>query len=117
MQSEIWEYDRGFYKVYLENAEIKRKITSWDGCKETVRQHCHYFHPDGKIGWDIIFPGKYYDKIARLLGLPLKAKNQNRVDHGRKLGEKAATEDRLGLKTGKTMDLPIVKSPNLAYIA
>lgn len=94
MEPKIWEWYRGFYKVYLEDSNIKRQIASLKGCRE----HCSYFLPNGKKGWDVIFPANHYDKIAALLGLPLKQKNSNRVANGKKLGAAAAKDNRLAIK-------------------
>jgi len=96
MESEIWKWYRGYYKVYLEDSELKRRIAGMKGCKE----HCKYSHPDGRLGWDVIFPTKLYNTIAKLASLPLKKKNLNRVQHGRTLGSRAVTENRLGIKKG-----------------
>lgn len=82
MKVEIWSWCRGFYKICLEDSEKKRQIASWKDCRE----HCKYFLPDGRLGWDIIFPAKYYNRIAELVGLPLKAKNSKRVEQGKKIG-------------------------------
>jgi hypothetical protein len=96
MKPKIWDWIRGFYKVYLEDSCLKRQIASLKGCKE----HCSYFLPDGKKGWDVIFPAHHYDKIAALVGLPLKQKNSNRVANGIKLGAAAIIENRLAIKKG-----------------
>jgi hypothetical protein len=94
VQSEIWVWYRGFYKVYLTDAGIKRQIAGWQGCRE----HGKYFLSDGRLGWDIIFPSKYYDKVAGLVFLPPKKKNMKRVLNGRKIGQLAVEKDRLGLQ-------------------
>jgi len=94
MDSEIWEWFRGYYKVYLEDSKVKRQIASWDECKE----HCKYFHSDGRLGWDIIFPSRLFNRIAKLVSLPLKRKNMKRVLHGQILGEQAVVENRLEIK-------------------
>jgi len=96
MRSEIWEWYRGYYKVYLEDSVIKRQITGWGECKE----HCYYFHLDGKRGWDVIFPSKLYNRVAKLVSLPLKQKNLKRVQLGRMLGGRAVAENRLEIKKG-----------------
>ena len=63
----------------------------------------YVFHPDGRLGWDIIFSAKYYNKIARLLLLPLKQKNKNRVKHAQRLGKLAVEQNRLEIKKGSVI--------------
>jgi len=94
MKSEIWPWYRGFYKVYLEDSEKKRQIAGWQGCKE----HCKYFLPDGRQGWDVIFPSRLYDKVARIVSLPLKKRNPKRVLHAQRLGLRAKFENRLEIQ-------------------
>lgn len=85
MTPEIWPYYRGFYKVYTENYEAVRKIASWEGC----RRSCTYYTQNGKLfGWDLIFPSKLYNKVARLVGLPLKRKNPSRQKQGQIMADK-----------------------------
>jgi len=93
MENEIWEYGKGIYKVYLEDRVIRDKIKKFEGCCV----HGRYYHPNGTLGWDLIFPGKYYDRIADLVGLPMRKKNINRVRHGKKLGKLAVAKNVLGL--------------------
>ena len=50
-----------------------------------------------EIGWDFLFPGEIYDRVAGLLGLPKQKKNARRVAHGKKLGEMAGANDHLKL--------------------
>lgn len=79
MENEIWFYYRGFYKAYIQDYKIKQKLDDWKDCKI----QCSYFMPGGKNGWDYVFPAKKYSRIAKLLNLPLKKKNQNRVFAGK----------------------------------
>jgi len=95
MKSEIWAYYRGYFKVYTEDYETKQKIASWNGCKHS---NTYYNRYGQLIGWDLIFPSKLYNKVAQLLGLPMRAKNHNRVNQGKKLGLLAKDKDFLGLQ-------------------
>ncbi len=80
MSELIWFWSRGFYKVYIDKYELKEKISKW----KEAKLHCHYYYPKGKKGWDFIIPSKYYNRVAKELGLPLKSKNGNRVKSGQK---------------------------------
>jgi hypothetical protein len=98
MEPEIWLYYRGFYKVYTEDYEAMKKITSWQGCKRS----CIYSNYKGQVfGWDLIFPSRLYNKVAKTVGLPLRAKNPNRVSQGKKLGQLAKENDFLGLQNNE----------------
>jgi len=79
-QEIIWPWHRGYYKVYVDDYQIKRKISKWGEAK----LHCHYYYPDGKNAWDFIIPSKLYNRAADELGLPRKAKNKNRIKCGKK---------------------------------
>ena len=95
MQPEIWPYYRGYYKVYTEDYDVVRKIASWEGC----RRSCTYYAQNGRLfGWDLIFPSNLYNKVARLVGLPARPKDPNRVAHGEKLGRLAKENDVLRLQ-------------------
>ncbi len=95
MKSEIWPYYRGLYKVYTEDYEAVKKIASWQDCKKS----CTYHNRKGQVfGWDLIFPAKLYNRVAGLVGLPLRVKNSNRVKQGEKLGQLAKEKDFLGLQ-------------------
>ena len=79
MNNEIWFYEQGYYKAYFENRKIKNKLDFWKDC----RVGCQYYYPQGKRGWDYILDSRLYNKVAKLLGLPLKLKNKNRVLAGK----------------------------------
>ena len=79
MENEIWLYYRGFYKAFTQEYEIKRKLDSWKDCKV----QCSYIMPDGKNGWDYVFPAKIYNRVAKLLNLPSKKKNKNKILAGK----------------------------------
>ena len=94
MNPKIWRYFKPNFKVYLENWKLTKRIASWNCCWISS----DYWFRDGTLGWDIIFPPKYYDRIAKLLSLPLKEKSVKRISNGKRLGEKAIEKDRLGLR-------------------
>jgi hypothetical protein len=98
---ELWEYGRGFFKVYLEDRDAVNRITGWTECEAG----CFYFHPDGKLAWDVIVPSKFYDRVAELLSLPKKKKNPKRVEQGKKLGELAVANDYLKLNATGEVNL------------
>ena len=94
LRAAIWRYDRGRYKVYVEDRALKRQIASWQGCYG----HCIYFNSRVQVvGWDVIFPSNLYNRVATLCGLPLRQKASQRVAHGRRLGRAATTRNHLGL--------------------
>ena len=84
MKSEIWFYEKGFYKCYVEELEYKEKLLKLEG----VKSSCHYSYPNGKNAWDFILPCRLYNKVAELVGLPKKKKNFNRVRMGKKMAIK-----------------------------
>jgi hypothetical protein len=95
MKPHIWFFEKGFYKVYLNDYEVKKILSTWKDCHAS----CQYYFPSGKKGWDFIFPAKLYNKVAQLATLPAKEKHPNRVLSGK------------GLKIGKGQvwgDLPQV---------
>lgn len=95
MIPEIWPYSRGLYKVYTEDYQVMKKIASWEGCKKSGIYYNHY----GQVfGWDLIFPGYLYNRIAKSVGLPPRKKNPNRINHGKKLGRLAKKKDFLGIQ-------------------
>ena len=94
MENMIWDYGRGFFKVFLENRDYRDRIASWDGCIV----HGYYWYPDGTRAWDIICPTRLYNRVAGLVGLPKKKKSPKRVAQGKKLGEMAVADDHLKLK-------------------
>ena len=83
MENKIWEYEKGFYKAYTEDSEIKSQILEWDKCRLSNQ----YLHPDKTFGWDFIFPGELYSRVAKVLNLPIKYKNPNRVRAGKVSGQ------------------------------
>lgn len=86
---EVWSYGRGYYKVFVNDCSLKNKIDRWKDFKLS----CRYCLADGTKGWDYIFPSKRYNRIAKLLNLPPKQKNINRVLSG-KLSKVANAEKR-----------------------
>ncbi len=63
MKSTIWFYDRDFYKLFIQERDIKDEILTWEGCS----LQCRYYNIDGGNAWDILFPVKYYKRIEKLL--------------------------------------------------
>ena len=94
MANQIWKYDRGTYKVYVEDIDLMRRISGWGRCI----LHGWYYYPDGTTAWDFIFPGRMYNRIAQLVGLLVKEKNSKRVANGLRLGRKAIEDDHLSLR-------------------
>jgi len=95
METEIWKYDRGRYKVYIEDLEIRKKLIAWKDCI----LHCRYSYMSDmrEIGWDFIFPGRTRDRVAELVGLSPQ-KDPRRVARGRKLGKLAIANDHLSIQ-------------------
>jgi hypothetical protein len=107
METEIWKYDIGRYKVVVVDRELKNKLMSWKECT----LHCRYSYMRGEIGWDFIFPGRIYNRVARLVGLPPKRKNPKRVAQGKRLGELAAANDHLHIQaSGCVLDAPAINN-------
>ncbi|KPK42925.1 MAG: hypothetical protein AMJ78_00770 [Omnitrophica WOR_2 bacterium SM23_29] len=84
MNPEIWPYYRGYYKVYTEDYEIVKKLSSWKDCRHSNT----YYRNEKVIGWDMVFPSRFYNKVARLVGLPLGKKNPNRKRQGQIMADK-----------------------------
>jgi hypothetical protein len=95
VDTEIWKYDRGRYKVYIEDLEIRKKLIAWKDCI----LHCRYSHRSDmrEIGWDFIFPGRIRDRVAELVGLAPQ-KDPRRVARGRELGGSAVMNDHLKIQ-------------------
>jgi hypothetical protein len=96
METEIWKYDRGRYKVYIKDREVRKKLRAWKDCT----LHCRYSHMSDmrEIGWDFIFPGRIRDRVAELVGLPPQ-KDPRRVARGRELGGSAVMNDHLKIQS------------------
>ena len=90
----IWRLFTGWYKVYVEDRALKDQIASWQDC----RLSCVYFNRRFQVqGWDLIFPGRLYNRVAKLCGLPLRKKYPKRVAHGQQVGALAKGRNHLGL--------------------
>ena len=100
MECNIWDYGRGFFKVFLDNREVRDRIAGWEGCVV----HGYYSYPDGNRAWDIICPSRLYNRVVGLVGLPKREKNPKRVAQGKKLGEMAVDRDHLKLKASGDVD-------------
>ena len=96
MGTEIWKYDRGRYKIYVEDREARKKLMSWKDCVI----HCQYAHMRDmrECGWDFIFPRRMYDRVARLVGLPARKKSPGKVSRGEELGGSAVMNDHLKIQ-------------------
>lgn len=85
MISEIRPYYKGYCKVYTKDYEAKQKIASWQSCKQSNT----YYNRYGQLmGWDLIFFSKLYNRVAKLVNLPQKGKNSNRLRHGQTMANK-----------------------------
>jgi hypothetical protein len=86
----IWRFYPGTYKVYVEDKALKDQIASWQDC----RLSCVYFNRRFQVqGWDLIFPGRLYNRVARLCGLPERKKSAKRVANAKRLGATAQAND------------------------
>ncbi len=94
---EIWRYDSGRYKVYVEDQALKEQIASWQDCR---RHGVYYNRRFQVIGWDLIVPARLYRRVARLCGLPLRKQSLKRIAHGQRLGALAKARNHLGLPNG-----------------
>ena len=63
MNYEIWKYEQGFNKVYVDKIEAKEKILLLEGC----RLHCTYYKKGNLKAWDIIYPVSYDKLIVKIL--------------------------------------------------
>ncbi len=82
-------WSKGFLKVHVVEASVRSAISrikyKENGELKEVKEVSEYFYPKGKRAWDFIVPSKFYNRIARLLGLKPREKNQNRVKAGVKV--------------------------------
>ena len=79
MNQEIWFFQKGFYAVHINDSKLKQKL---DVLKNFKRINT-YYDSSGVRGWDYVIPADMYNKVARLLKIPLKTKNANRVRAGK----------------------------------
>jgi hypothetical protein len=63
MEHNIWPYDQGLYKLFIQEEDIKDEILTWEECL----LQCRYYNVQGRRGWDIIFPVRYYKQVEKLL--------------------------------------------------
>lgn len=74
----IWRLSRSLYKVYVEDKTLKDQLAGWKDC----RLHCVYFNRHFRVvGWDLIFPSRLYDRIAKLCGLPTRKQPTRSQEH------------------------------------
>ena len=88
MEQHIWFFQQGTYKVYIEDIRLKNKFDWLKG----FNRGGTYCNKEGKQGWDYTFSAGSYDKVARLLKLPLKKKNKNQIMAGKLSKVGVATE-------------------------
>lgn len=81
MENKIGRYHRQVYKAHCADPALARKIASWDGCERSAIYH----FPDGHREVDVLFPGKLYNRVAQLLGLPPRSKNLKRMAQGKRM--------------------------------
>lgn len=77
----IFKFGDNMYKAHCKDSSLAKKIATWQGCESGSVYH----YPDGHKEMDVIFPGKLYNRVAELLGLPLEKKNPKRVAQGQKM--------------------------------
>ena len=80
--SEIWWYGRGFYKCYIENFDVVKRIMRWRSV-----EHCSFYYTRSMqiFAYDFVFPSPTYNRVAKALGLPMKSKSIKRVIQGQRL--------------------------------
>ena len=82
--SEIWWYGRGFYKCYIENLDVVKRIMRWSSVE---RCSIYYTHSMRIFAYDFVFASRTHNRIARVLGLPERRKSAGRIKQGEKLQE------------------------------
>lgn len=78
--NELWWFGPTVYKFHTADRALYDKISRW----KNTRWGCTYSYPDGHHEWDLVIPARYYNRVARLAGLPQKPKHPNRVKAGRR---------------------------------
>ena len=80
--SEIWWYGRGFYKCYIENLDVVKRIMRWRSV-----EHCSFYYTRSMqiFAYDFVFPTPTYNRVARALGLPERMKSSARIKQGQRL--------------------------------
>ena len=80
--SEIWWYGRGFYKCYIENFDVVKRIMRWGSV-----EHCSFYYTRSMqiFAYDFVFPTPTYNRVARALGLPERKKSSARIKQGQRL--------------------------------
>ena len=80
--SEIWWYGRGFYKCYIENFDVVKRIMRWRSV-----EHCSFYYTRYMqiFAYDFVFASQTYNRIARVLGLPERRKSAGRIKQGERL--------------------------------
>ena len=80
--SEIWWYGRGFYKCYIENLDVVKRIMRWSSV-----ERCSFYYTRSMqiFAYDFVFPTRSYNRIAGLLGLPDRRKSLSKIKQGQRL--------------------------------
>ena len=80
--SEIWWYGRGFYKCYIENFDVVKRIMRWRSV-----EHCSFYYTRSMqiFAYDFVFASRTYNRIAGLLGLPDRKKSLSKIKQGQRL--------------------------------
>ena len=87
--NEIWADGKGRYKAYSTDLKLLTKLARW----KKVEVDAIYMTPQGKVfAKVIVFPSSIYDRIAKELKLPQKAKSPGRVKQGHRLAEARSIE-------------------------
>ena len=76
-----WSYHPSEFKVWIDPKypAIRRKIEGW---KQSVKC-ATYFYPNGAVTFDYIIAARYYNRVAKLIGVPLRKKHPSRVVVGK----------------------------------
>ena len=76
-----WSYYPPEFKVWV-SPDFRATRARIEGWKKTVKS-ATYFYPNGAITWDYILPARYYNRIAKLIGTPIRKKDPGRVAAGK----------------------------------
>ena len=76
-----WSFKPSQFKVWInpKYQAIRAKIQRW----RDTKQGAIYFYPNKAVVRDLIIPARYFDKVAKLLGLPPRQKHPKQVAAGK----------------------------------
>lgn len=83
MDNEIWKWFGSEFKVHCNSREDYVKIVG----RRKSRPGGWYLFPDGHNEYDALIPAQYYNRVARLLGLPLRPVSRARKGQGLRMSE------------------------------